>query len=109
MSTDDSGGHASPATRPVGSTVVTRRPCALQWLAAGWRDLVAQPGVSLLYGLGVFLVSAVVVGGLVVLGLDYILFPAFAGFMVVGPLLAVGLYEKSRRHRGRYAREPCAA
>jgi len=70
---------------------------ALQWLAAGWRDLVAQPGVSLLYGLGVFLVSAVVVGGLVVLGWDYILFPAFAGFMVVGPLLAVGLYEKSRR------------
>ena len=69
---------------------------ALQWLAAGWRDLVAQPGVSLLYGLGVFLVSAAVVGGLVVLGLDYILFPALAGFMIIAPFLAIGLYEKSR-------------
>src|SRR3546814_5490290 len=31
------------------------------------------------------------------LALDYILFPALAGFMVVGPVLAIGLYEKSRR------------
>ncbi len=67
-----------------------------QWLAAGWRDLMAQPAPSLLYGLGVFIVSAAIVFGLVAFGWDYILFPAFAGFMVVGPLLAVGLYEKSR-------------
>jgi uncharacterized membrane protein len=70
---------------------------AVQWLAAGWRDLTAQPGTSLVYGLGVFAVSAAIVAGLFAFGLDYILFPAFAGFMVVGPLLAVGLYEKSRR------------
>lgn len=67
-----------------------------QWLAAGWRDLMAQPAPSLLYGLGVFVVSAAIVFGLVAFGWDYILFPALAGFMVVGPLLAVGLYEKSR-------------
>ena len=70
---------------------------AVQWLAAGWRDLTAQPATSLAYGLGVFVVSAVIVAGLYAFGLDYILFPAFAGFMVVGPILAVGLYEKSRR------------
>ena len=70
---------------------------ALEWLAAGWRDFRTQPGPSVAYGLGVFVVSLIVVVGFVRFGLDYILFPAFAGFMVIGPVLAVGLYEKSRR------------
>lgn len=70
---------------------------ALKWLAAGWRDLLVQPASSVSYGLAVFIVSAAVVGGLYDFGWDYILFPAFAGFMVVGPLLAIGLYEKSRQ------------
>ncbi|SDH44346.1 MULTISPECIES: DUF2189 domain-containing protein [Bosea] len=69
---------------------------ALSWLGAGWRDLWRNPGPSLLYGLAVFAVSAVIVWGLFRLGLDYILFPALAGFMVMGPLLAIGLYQKSR-------------
>jgi uncharacterized membrane protein len=53
--------------------------------------------MSFAYGLLIFLLSVGFVGGLVALGRDYILFPAFAGFMVVGPILAIGLYEKSRR------------
>ena len=69
---------------------------AVTWLAAGWRDLVTDPIPSLLYGVGVFIVSAAIVAGLFAFGLDYILFPAFAGFMVVGPIVAIGLYEKSR-------------
>lgn len=70
---------------------------AFAWLRAGWGDLRVQPASSLLYGLAVFIVSLGVVGGLFKLGMDYILFPVLAGFMVVGPILAVGLYEKSRR------------
>ena len=70
---------------------------AFQWLSAGWRDLLVQPTTSLAYGFIVFLVSIAIVVGLFALGWDYILFPAFAGFMVVGPIVAVGLYEKSRR------------
>jgi uncharacterized membrane protein len=31
------------------------------------------------------------------IGWDQVLFPALAGFLVVGPVLATGLYEKSRR------------
>ena len=70
---------------------------AFKWLAAGWHDLTVQPLASLSYGAVVFLVSVAIVTGLVAFGWDYILFPALAGFMVVGPLLAIGLYEKSRR------------
>jgi len=70
---------------------------AFVWLRAGWRDIAAAPASSLIYGLLVFLVSAAVIACLVRLRWDYILFPALAGFMVVGPLFALGLYDKSRR------------
>lgn len=69
---------------------------ALGWLQAGWRDLLMRPGLSLAYGLAVFAISLAIVWVLFAVGLDYILFPALAGFMVVGPLVAIGLYEKSR-------------
>lgn len=69
---------------------------AFGWLSAGWRDFAIQPASSVAYGLLVFLVSASTVVGLFAFGWDYILFPAFAGFMVVGPVLGIGLYEKSR-------------
>jgi len=66
------------------------------WLGQGWRDLVTNPVSSLAYGLAVFLVSIVLIWTMVALNLDYVLFPVIAGFMIVGPLLAVGLYAKSR-------------
>lgn len=69
---------------------------AFGWLAAGWRDLWRAPLPSLAYGLAVFVLSLGVVTCLFRLELDYILFPALAGFMVVGPLVAIGLYQKSR-------------
>jgi uncharacterized membrane protein len=69
---------------------------AFRWLGAGWRDFWIGPASSLAYGIGVFLLSAAFVWTLVAFGSDYILFPALAGFMIVGPFLAIGLYEKSR-------------
>ena len=68
---------------------------AFGWLKAGWRDLCIQPGASLAYGLVVFAASLGIIWLLFTLGIDYILFPALAGFMVVGPLVAIGLYQKS--------------
>jgi uncharacterized membrane protein len=69
----------------------------LSWLSAGWRDFKIQPATSISYGVLVYLVSVVTVVGLFALRLDYILLPAFAGFMVAGPIIGIGLYEKSRR------------
>ncbi len=68
----------------------------LQWLAAGWRDFWTRPATSLAYGFGVFALSVAFVWTLVGFGRDYILFPALAGFLIVAPFLAIGLYEKSR-------------
>lgn len=69
---------------------------AFAWLRAGWHDTIAPPHFSLAYGVAVFAISLAIVWMLFAFGLDYILFPALAGFMVVGPIIAVGLYEKSR-------------
>jgi len=69
---------------------------AFQWLRAGWSDLWTNPVPSLLYGFGVFVISALIVWALFLFNYEYALFPALAGFMVVGPMIANGLYEKSR-------------
>jgi uncharacterized membrane protein len=68
-----------------------------RWLARGWRDLVTEMPLSLAYGMIIFAIAIGLVAGLVALKRDYILFPVLAGFMVIGPILAVGLYEKSHR------------
>ena len=68
----------------------------LRWLAAGWRDFWTRPSSSIAYGIGVFVLSVLFVWTLVGFGRDYILFPALAGFLIVAPFLAIGLYEKSR-------------
>lgn len=68
----------------------------LRWLTAGWRDFWINPGSSLAYGVGTFVLSVLFVWTLVRFGRDYILFPSLAGFLIVAPFLAIGLYEKSR-------------
>ena len=65
------------------------------WLKAGWSDLVHSPGASLFYG-AVFAIIGI--------SLSFIaeanpLFVAACttGFLLVGPFLAVGIYDLSRR------------
>ncbi len=70
---------------------------ARDWLAAGWADFRTRPAQSLAYGLVVFALSVLVIWGLVAVGLPSLILPALSGFLGVGPLLAIGLYEKSRR------------
>ncbi|MGF1626355.1 MAG: DUF2189 domain-containing protein [Alphaproteobacteria bacterium] len=70
-----------------------------RWLAAGWRDLWASPGIGLAYGL----VFAVLGAGLTWLVLAqqvyYLTFPLMAGFLLVGPVAVAGLYLVSRRRQ----------
>lgn len=68
----------------------------LRWLALGWRDFWRGPSTSIAYGVGVFLLSAAFVWTLLEFGRDYILFPSLAGFLIIAPFLAIGLYSKSR-------------
>lgn len=70
------------------------------WLAEGWRDLLANPLPSLLYG------AVVAVLGWLMLSLADIwpqfIMTAVSGFFLLAPLIAAGVYELSRaREDGR--------
>lgn len=68
-----------------------------EWLAAGWRDMWAAPQVSLVYGALFALISAALAAGLLVGGLESLILALAGGFLLIGPVAAVGLYETSRR------------
>ena len=74
-------------------TIGFTRP--LTWLAQGWRDFGRAFGPSLLHGF------IVMMGGLAILTVALHAWPilpgAFSGFVLMGPILATGLYELSRR------------
>jgi uncharacterized membrane protein len=67
------------------------------WLAAGWRDMWSAPAVSLTYG-AVFAAVAMLIGfGLWEIGAPSLYPTLTGGFLLIGPLVAVGLYDASRR------------
>jgi uncharacterized membrane protein len=73
---------------------VLQRGAAWRWLKAGWDDLRAAPGASLFYGAVLALMGWVLrhFFGEAAYAL------AFAtGFLLVGPFLAMGMYDISRR------------
>lgn len=95
-----------PATAPI--DLLERHRIAIRkidleapwrWLAAGWSDLLAMPHVSLTYG-AVFAVLAIGFWfGLARVGWQSLMLALAGGFLLIGPVLAVGLYEASRRRQ----------
>jgi uncharacterized membrane protein len=67
------------------------------WLGAGWRDLWSAPAVSMGFGLLPVLAGWLAIVLLLWLDVPFLVLPLGAGFFFVGPFLAVGLYEISRR------------
>ncbi len=67
------------------------------WLAAGWRDLWSAPVISLAYGAAFAAAAYAFVFQLTRIDALPLMLPLAGGFLLVGPLLAVGLYEISRR------------
>lgn len=70
---------------------------AFSWLGDGWRDFRHDPASSIAYGVVIWGVLVNLIASFFRFDMEYYVFPALAGFLVVGPFLAVGLYEKSRR------------
>jgi uncharacterized membrane protein len=95
--TSQSGGD-SPSSAIAG-VIVEQVPfdAPWNWLAAGWRDVWAAPRISLAYGVLFALLSVSLMLGLLVTGLPSLVLVLAGGFLLVGPVAAVGLYEASRR------------
>lgn len=80
------------------SVVVERLPFdrPWEWLAAGWRDLWNAPLLSFAYGALPAILGVAIAAALAMHDLGAMVPVLAGGFMLVGPLMAVGLYEKSR-------------
>ncbi|WP_438971225.1 DUF2189 domain-containing protein [Methylophaga sp.] len=66
-----------------------------RWLFQGWQDFLAHPGASIAHGLIVTSIFAVAL--LLTSHHIYVLAAVISGFMLVGPIMAAGLCEISRR------------
>jgi uncharacterized membrane protein len=72
------------------------RSAPLRWLRLGWADFRRAPGLSLLFGAVILLVSVAVSALAWALGRFALLAALLSGFVYVAPLIAVGLYCVSR-------------
>ncbi|MBO3760828.1 DUF2189 domain-containing protein [Ciceribacter sp. L1K23] len=84
---------------PAKPTIGTLAPADISAaLAEGWRDFTRYPTYGLFFGAiyafgGIFIVTM-----LAIYHLPWMIIPVAIGFPLVGPFVAVGLYEVSRRH-----------
>ena len=84
-----------PSEAPAKEILAQARSAPTRWLRLGWRDMRVCPGISLFYGLSFW-------GMAVILDAVFHDRPEFtmtivSGCLLVGPFLAMGLYEASRR------------
>lgn len=85
----------APLKMPEIRTIGLSAPFA--WLKAGWRDFLRIPVSAMLYGAGLSAISALIFWALWRTGSAEIFFILLGGFLLIGPMLAMGLYEAARR------------
>lgn len=89
----DAASSPEPTVTPLVRQVPPRQ--VLRWISAGWRDFVAAGWPSFLHGLVVFVASVAIIE---IAFLHWPVLPgAVSGFVLVGPILATGLYALSQR------------
>lgn len=86
--------NETPARLPDIHTVSLAAP--LGWLAAGWRDFRAAPLICLAYGAILAGISAGIFSVLYRTGSVSWFFVLLGGFLIIGPMLGMGLYEAAR-------------
>ena len=84
-----------PSDAPRKEIVALRLSDPFHWLLRGWRDLMGAKGISLFYGV-CFWLMALVLGAVFRSKPEYAMSIA-SGCLLLGPFLAMGLYEVSRR------------
>ena len=94
---DDKPPAESPA-RPEPPRVRAIRPAELNeaW-RAGLKDFTRAPLMGLFFGAFYALGGVALIAAAAVYDMGWIVYPAMAGFALIGPFAAVGLYEISRR------------
>jgi len=90
-------GKSDPVVRPIKVADIAEA------LGQGLRDFQAAPLYGLAFGAFYALGGIVITLSLTAFGLVYLAYPLAAGFALIGPFVAIGLYEVSRR---REAGEP---
>lgn len=92
-----SNGAAGTYRLPVSIRKINDIDRSGHWLAQGWRDFRQAPVVSLVYGGAFVVISLALTLGLRAVGLDSLILPLCLGFIIMAPILVVGLYDVSRR------------
>jgi uncharacterized membrane protein len=93
-------GKTDPVVRPIVASDIAEA------LVQGLRDFQAMPLYGLIFGALYAAGGILIVLSLTAFGMIYLAYPLAAGFALIGPFVAIGLYEMSRRERGERSRSP---
>jgi uncharacterized membrane protein len=84
-------GKTDPVVRPIAAADIAEA------LGQGLRDFQAMPLLGLTFGALYAAGGILIVLSLTAFGMVYLAYPLAAGFALIGPFVAIGLYEMSRR------------